>query len=635
MKLRTASLHLVEWGSLVGAIIFLVIEESFHPGMNLAVGLLASSWVVRWFRIGRLTRSTPIDIPLLFFIISALIALWVTPERLAGLARLYLFLAAISLFYTLVNSNFRSLEIFSAALIIFAGVFGVLLISQYDWSQGIGRFSFIEKINLWLHQMIPDLGLNLPHWNATRNILASLLALTLPVALVRLSVGKRNPKLSNDGVIARQEPNFSKYWVVGVGSALVILGLTLTESRTPWMVYSLIFVLLMWWVLSGVVKTRLPFHQKTIFLSGLGFAFALIGLVFTLQPRSLSAITRALGPDDYLNRGKIYPQSFRLAQDTPLTGGGLAAFPALYSTYIRVIPHNAFLNEDTGNSAYLNLLVEQGWLGAISYVVVLCFALIAAMRRYGRVREEYKSFVVAGVFGLAFILLQGSVHATLVASRGIPALLIPAGLALSGLKIDQAEPNSDSWGGGLAVASQTRQLGQTRVIASAVALLAVFLALSLMSRSSLLSAWYAGLGAVHMARVELADFPSGEWDDGSHIEALSPAADLYRRALQLNPDNRTAHHRLGLIAMLRRDFSNSVTQLDRAHELDPGHRGVRKALGYSYTWAGQPEEAIAMLAKIPEAKQEMSIYIRWWGKQGRPDLSAHAKAANLLLEEGE
>jgi tetratricopeptide (TPR) repeat protein len=387
--------------------------------------------------------------------------------------------------------------------------------------------------------------------------------------------------------------------------------------------------------LSGIVKSRLPFHRKTIFLTGLGFAIALVSLVFTLQPRSLSAITRALGPDDYLNRGEIYPQSFRLAQDTPLTGGGLAAFPALYSTYIRVIPHNVFLDEDTGNSAYLNLLVEQGWLGAISYLAILCIALIAAIKRFDRVRDEYKSFVVAGILGLVYILLQGSVHATLVASRGIPALLIPAGLALSGLRINQTEPNSDGWSEGLAVAPQTRQLDQTRVIVSAVALLAVFLALSLTFRSSLFSAWYTDLGAVHMARIGLADFPSGEWDDGSRVEALSPAVDLFQRSLRLKPDNRTAHHRLGLIAMLRHDFSSAVTHLDRAHELDPGHRGVRKALGYSFVWAGRPEEATAVLAEIPEAKQEMGVYVWWWGTQDRPDLSAHAKTANLLLEEGE
>jgi hypothetical protein len=87
--------------------------------------------------------------------------------------------------------------------------------------------------------------------------------------------------------------------------------------------------------------------------------------------------------------------------------------------------------------------------------------------------------------------------------------------------------------------------------------------------------------------------------------------------------------------MLRHDFSSAVTHLDRAHELDPGHRGVRKALGYSFVWAGRPEEATAVLAEIPEAKQEMGVYVWWWGTQDRPDLSAHAKTANLLLEEGE
>jgi tetratricopeptide (TPR) repeat protein len=176
-------------------------------------------------------------------------------------------------------------------------------------------------------------------------------------------------------------------------------------------------------------------------------------------------------------------------------------------------------------------------------------------------------------------------------------------------------------------------------LASALSLAVIF-AVSLFAirnsqfaiRDSLLSAWYADLGAVQMSQVELAAFPSGKWDDGSQVAALSPAEDLFEQALQLDPNNRTAHHRLGLIATLRRDFPTALAHLEKAHQLDPSHRGIRKSLGYTYVWLGKFDLARQVLAQIPEAQQELDVYIWWWGTQSRPDLSAQAKEATLILK---
>jgi tetratricopeptide (TPR) repeat protein len=233
---------------------------------------------------------------------------------------------------------------------------------------------------------------------------------------------------------------------------------------------------------------------------------------------------------------------------------------------------------------------------------------------------------------LGFILLQGFVHATLVATRAIPALLIPAGLALSGLENSHIASNpvrsDNSW----SVVPRVRSLSRSWKLTSALFLATIFAASLFANRNSLLSTWYADLGAVQMSQVELADFPSGRWDDGSQIAALTPAENLFQKALQLNPNNRTAHHRLGLIALLNRDFPTALAHLQKAYHLDPSHRGIRKTLGYTYVWAGHPEQAARLLVDIPEAGQELSIYIRWWRAQSRPDLSARAKEATLILK---
>jgi len=310
----------------------------------------------------------------------------------------------------------------------------------------------------------------------------------------------------------------------------------------------------------------------------------------------------------------------------------LAAFPALFSTYIRVIPHSAFVNEDTGNNAYLNLFVEQGVLGIASYVIIISIAIIQAMQRYDQVSEGHQRFVIAGILGLGFILLHGFVHATLAASRAIPALLIPAGLALSGPTISNTEQNSFARNRNSIIDPRLLQSGRSRKNA----LVALLLALSLVSfyafRSSLLSSWYADLGAVQMAHIELADFPSGKWSDGSRVAKLSGPKNLFQIALHHNADNRTAHHRLGLIRMEERNFEAACDHLQSALDHDSGHRGVNKSLGYCYTWLGRSQEAERLLASIPEAAYEMSVYEWWWGRMGRYDLSKYAADMSSRLK---
>jgi tetratricopeptide (TPR) repeat protein len=151
-------------------------------------------------------------------------------------------------------------------------------------------------------------------------------------------------------------------------------------------------------------------------------------------------------------------------------------------------------------------------------------------------------------------------------------------------------------------------------------------------RQPLRAAWYADLGAVRMAQTELAGFPSGKWTDDFQLEELKPAERLFEQALRHDERNRTANHRLGLIALGRREFPTAVSYLENAYQADQRHRGIWKALGYSYVWAGQFDQAMVMLAQIPEASDELTVYIWWWGTQDRKDLAQRAATMVKRLE---
>jgi tetratricopeptide (TPR) repeat protein len=137
-----------------------------------------------------------------------------------------------------------------------------------------------------------------------------------------------------------------------------------------------------------------------------------------------------------------------------------------------------------------------------------------------------------------------------------------------------------------------------------------------------------------MAKVELFDFPTGYWDEGQHADLLSPAESLFNRALAYEPQNPGAHYRLGLIAMLKSDFPTAVSHLEVAHLGDPYHRGMLKALGFSYLWNGQIEDALPLLSLIPESNQEIAIYPWWWRGLNRPDLAAYAEYYLEMIESG-
>lgn len=143
----------------------------------------------------------------------------------------------------------------------------------------------------------------------------------------------------------------------------------------------------------------------------------------------------------------------------------------------------------------------------------------------------------------------------------------------------------------------------------------------------------ANLGAVKMAQVELAGWPDIR-PDAIKADALSIEQELFEQALTYDAKNRTAYHRLGLIAIKERDFDTAELYLSRAYDLDKKHRGIVKALGFVYVWQNKLDEAIPLLLTIPEATYELEIYSNWWRDQDRPDLSQLAlKAVTEIIRE--
>jgi thioredoxin-like negative regulator of GroEL len=84
--------------------------------------------------------------------------------------------------------------------------------------------------------------------------------------------------------------------------------------------------------------------------------------------------------------------------------------------------------------------------------------------------------------------------------------------------------------------------------------------------------------------------------------------------------------------MYRREFDSAAHFLETALSQAPAHRGIIKALAYCYVWLGDMEKAQVLLRQIPEAAEELDVYIWWWTTQQRSDLSAKARLALETLQ---
>jgi len=213
------------------------------------------------------------------------------------------------------------------------------------------------------------------------------------------------------------------------------------------------------------------------------------------------------------------------------------------------------------------------------------------------------------LFALIVALVHGMVDDYLYNGVGAVFSLFLIGLSMNGKPMENV--------------ASTRKLDFRTVAVITI----IWVAVIAVNLNQFRGAWYANLGAVELAKVELKNFPSTGWAGSDIASQADGAVAPLRSSLQFDPANRTANQRLGLISMLHWDFQSAAQFLERARTQAPNHRGIIKSLGYCYVWLGDMEKAREFLVDIPEAKEELDVYVWWWESQGRDDLSVKASVA--------
>lgn len=540
-----------------------------------------------------LFRRTRVDLLLAIFTLTAFTGFWASYSPGDALRKLYILLIAVVLCFALrsqpkENWAWVSLGFFSVGVGVAAYFF-----LTHDFVSVPRRLEIVNIVGRLIMRLRPNLGLQAIH----PNYVAGFAAIMAPFGFYLLLEG--NNKIFRAPRIR---------WLIVAGLLLIFSAIVMTTSRGILLALAAALGVGFLWRIARMVSGRLPVGKEAVFPILVLAYLAAVLFVLYQGPAQLPEGDSGLYGNG--GRGELASRSVYLVADFPITGGGLTAFPGLYSQYILNIPYYYLPNS---HNLFLDVFIEQGLFGGAAFLLLYVASVWQASQHIASTRSSRELFFNwAVLISLVIAVIHGTVDDYLYNGNGALFSLALLGLASSSFIIQPMAQNANRF---------KRMNAAVRISVAAV-----FAVLIFGYRSELKSIWYSNLGAAQMARVELNGFPTDQWADASIVDSLQDAKTSLLLAAQADPSNRTANYRLGLIAMLEQDFPSAEAYLSKAYQSAPRHRGIIKSLGYCKTWLGDFESAKVFLNQIPEASNELDVYTWWWRTQGYPELSANASA---------
>ena len=587
----------------------------FYPRVGGWVIIIALvPWLIR-LASGKFTlEKTFFVIPLALFIITAAIGVWAAYDQQAAWEKFWIIIAAAVIFTALVSQPKANLGVVAGLVGILGVIIAIVYILNNDWRIQATDFDVINQVGEWIMSVRPSVGnLSLPP-NFVGGVLAILAPVPFAASFTRLNKGE-----------------YGKAIIFFSMVVVIMLGIILTSSRGAWLALFIASCAWILWRVSITLSERIDLPYWGVYL-----LLMLVILIPTIW--ILSAFTggidglanRIPGLPTGETRLELFESTVKLMEDFPFTGGGLRSFAGLYSQYIMVTPYFLF---SYGHNFYLDVLLEQGIIGGLVLLVLILGSAWMLAKQVHGTREDLEVTLIseAVLVGLLILFIHGLIDDPLFGDLGAPLLLFLPGLALMLVNIGQMLPDEINQSTEIGESSGEGKLPLKRVILPGTILLTILV--FIIFNKQLIASWYANLGAVEMSRQELNNWPLNKWNSSTDVNHLQPAQNLFNQALTYNPNQRTALHRLGLIAMQKRDFETAQVELVQANIIDPEHRGIRKSLGYAYVWGGELDEPKYLLRDIREAENEMGVYSWWWGEQDRGDLAQRAMNMEGILHE--
>lgn len=554
-------------------------------------------WAVRILAGSIPFRGTLSDWLIVIFLVTAWMGYWAAYDRESAWNKAWLIVLAVLLYYALSTQPEENLD-WICALLLCAGLgISIYYFLTHNFPDNSGKFA-----RWWMNNR-PQVG-----WSSIHHgYIAGLLFVTNLFAFYWLWF-IRGKFFGTYSILLKI--------LLFLGGGISLWVLVLTMTRGIWASIAGILGIWLLWKILTLKRFKIRSRIRSLFpILVLIYLSVIIGFVYLGPARAGGASPQ----NDYgeNTRAELLGRGAYFLEDYPIIGGGLNSFPGLYSQYILVIPSYYFINS---YNLFLDVSIEQGLIGGSILIMLYLGGVWNASRTIENTRlHRVRFFSWLTLFALVFTIIYSLFYDYLYNGYGTMLLLFPVGISLAGTKyINVAGYRDVQFSGALSLLNKSNL--RIMFFIPIIVIVSVFA----FNFDKARSIWFSNLGAVQMSQVELKNFPTNRWPETEILPALGSAETSLRSALQYDPFNKTANYRLGMIAMLRRDFDAAAHHLEVAYERLPNHRGVVKTLGYCYVWLGEVDKAQLLLTKIPEAKNELNIYSWWWGVQGRADLAEQA-----------
>jgi putative inorganic carbon (HCO3(-)) transporter len=579
------------------SLILLIAAGIYRPLLWVSLGMLASLWLAHWLSQGYLSRRTPLDIPILLFLLSAIAGLWPSYDLALSLPLFLMIMGGVALYYLLVNNctTEHSRSILSAGLLLLGSAVSVYFIIQLGHPVTARIFPEVQAFRL--------------HPNSVATFLEGMIPLTLAMA-----IGERRPWLRV---------------FYSLCAATFAPALLMTGSQGAWVAL----------VLCGAIWLCTRFHRIGMAFAAVTISVVVPGAYLALNndaslnsiPIIGTALVRLFARPDRL---EVYRNSLYLIQDFPFTGIGLGdVFAMIYSRYALLI-RVPFLTYS--HNLFLEIWLGQGLLGFLSFLSLIA-AFYLFVRRVLSHRPEGQGKVPSALFqgcwlGVTATLIHGLFDARQYAdSWTLPVLFLLLGLAVgTGLSIIETGRNTHSRHT-TAGSEYLPHRPRAEHLAVYFILALTCLSLGFALYKPLLAVVHANLGSVHQAKGELA--PNLTDDERQLYLHLAKA--YYDKAISYTSGNQTARQRLGRLAVDAGRYEEGVTHLELAYQMSPSSFATRKALGLAYVWVGRLDEAEPLLRGVKDIVQELNTWGWWRGTQGEDKLAINAYRMSLRLEPGQ
>jgi putative inorganic carbon (hco3(-)) transporter len=580
--------------------------------------LLGLGWLARIAIVRPVVRIGLLDVLLMLFVATALLGVWAAYDPGPAWAKFWLVIGAVGLYYAL--KHLPNLGSRYAAL-AFLGLFGVAVSVYFfvtnDWSTYQVKVPLLYELGRRVSAWLPALAGHAMNTNVVGGMLAFVLPLYVPLLALASQLFTRSR------------------WAVRLCRSAAILAagvcaftLLITTSRGALVALAAMILLWLVWRLSGFVLARRLSPTSTTMSTltstpssriwsirvALTTACLLAGVSAAVAVAALIASSRIPGAEALANRLAVPEDPLPLARDYFFTGAGLGMFQMHYSIYTLLIHVGYSVHS---HNLLLNLLIEQGIFGLLSYAGLVVAMLMQALRRLRHDQGSELWIVEAAIACLGVILLHGLVDDALYGSRALLLLFVPVALVSS----EKSEVRSERPASPTLLPVVRRQssiVNRQSAIVTALALVVVAGAMALGWRT-VVGLWDANWGALEQSQVELSHYDQWHFDEPTMDQVrqqqnLDGAIAWFNEALRVDPGNATARQRLAAIALARGQYAGALAHMQAAWDAGQRDSTTRLLLGDALVATGHVAAAVPLVRGLRFAPERLAgqAWSRYW-----------------------